>query len=184
MNIIKKTMFIVLLALSPIASQSAFADGASDVQVYCSNCHGLTVNGVVVAGNGGRIGTQRPAAEWVLNFERMNAVGAGVPVNLMAGMADYLASIPPIATTSTSTSSTTTSTTSTSTTTSTTTLCNTYVNGTTQYPSSGKGSCHSFAIDDMSGEHIVRDQAYCKKHMSHFNSKGNHVHAYPHPMCM
>ena len=84
---------------------------------------------------------------------------------------------------STSTTNTSTSTTTTSSTT-TTTLCNTYVNGTTQYPYSGSGSCHSFAIDDMSGAHIVRDQAYCKKHMSHYNNKGNHVHAYPHPMCM
>ena len=81
------------------------------------------------------------------------------------------------------TSTTSTSTTSIATTT-TTTLCNTYVNGTTQHPYSGSGSCHSFAIDDMSGAHIVRDQSYCKKHMSHLNSKGNHVHAYPHPVCM
>ena len=83
---------------------------------------------------------------------------------------------------------TTTSNTSTTTTssTTTTTLCNTYVNGTTQHPysGSGSGSCHSFANDDVTGVHIVRDQSYCKKHMSHFNSKGNHVHAYPHPMCM
>ena len=83
-----------------------------------------------------------------------------------------------------STSSTTTSSTSTVATTTTTTLCNSYVNGTTQFPYSGSGSCHGFAIDDMSGAHIVRDQAYCKKHMSHYNSKGNHVHAYPHPSCM
>ena len=82
------------------------------------------------------------------------------------------------------TSTTSTSSTSTTVTTTTTTLCNSYVNGTTQYLYSGSGTCHSFAIDDMSGAHIVRDQAYCKKHMSHFNSKGNHVHAYPHPICM
>ena len=81
---------------------------------------------------------------------------------------------------------TTTSNTSTTTTssTTTTTLCNTYVNGTTQHPYSGNGSCHSFANDDVTGLHIERDQAYCKKHMGHFNSKGNHVHAYPHPICM
>ena len=83
--------------------------------------------------------------------------------------------------TSTTTASSTTPTTSSTTS---TTLCNTYVNGTTQYKYSGSGSCHSFANDDVSGLHIVRDQSYCKKHMSHFNSKGNHVHAYPHPMCM
>ena len=83
---------------------------------------------------------------------------------------------------SVTTSSTTSSTTTSSTTT--TTLCNTYVNGTTQYAYSGSGSCHSFAIDDISGAHIVRDQSYCKKHMSHYNSKGNHVHAHPHPVCM
>ena len=79
------------------------------------------------------------------------------------------------------------STTTTSTTTSstpTTTLCNTYVNGTTQYKYSGSGSCHSFALDLVTGAHIVRDQQYCQKHMTHFNSSGNHVHAYPHPSCM
>ena len=80
---------------------------------------------------------------------------------------------PPTSTSSSTTSSTTS-----------TTLCNTYVNGTTQYPYSGSGSCHSFANDDVTGLHIVRDQSYCKKHMSHLNSRGNHVHAYPHPMCM
>ena len=79
--------------------------------------------------------------------------------------------------------SSTTSTTTTSSTTS-TTLCNTYVNGTTQYKYSGSGSCHSFANDDGTGLHIERDQAYCKKHMSHFNSKGNHVHASSHSVCM
>ena len=83
-----------------------------------------------------------------------------------------------------SVSTTTSSSTTTVSSTTTTTLCNSYVNGTTQFPFSGSGSCHGFAIDDMSGAHIVRDQAYCKKHMSHFNSKGNHVHAYPHPSCM
>ena len=84
----------------------------------------------------------------------------------------------------TTSSTTSTSSTSTTDTTTSTTLCNTYVNGTTQYPYSGSGSCHSFANDDVTGLHIVRDQSYCKKHMSHLNSKGNHVHAYPHPMCM
>ena len=89
----------------------------------------------------------------------------------------YAGSCPPGTSTTPPTSATTTTTT-------TTTLCNTYINGTTQFPYSGSGACHSFAIDDMSGAHIVRDQSYCKKHMSHFNSKGNHVHAYPHPACM
>ena len=84
----------------------------------------------------------------------------------------------PSTSTTTSTSSTTTSSTTT------TTLCNTYVNGTTQYKYSGSGSCHSFANDDVTAAHIVRDQSYCKKHVSHFNNKGNHVHAYPHPACM
>ena len=84
----------------------------------------------------------------------------------------------------TATSTSTTSTTTTVLSTTTTTLCNTYVNGTTQYPYSGSGSCHSFANDDVTAAHIVRDQSYCKKHMSHYNSKGNHVHAHPHPMCM
>ena len=87
-------------------------------------------------------------------------------------------------TSSTNTSTSSTSSTSTTSSTTSTTLCNTYVNGTTQYPYSGSGSCHSFANDDVTGLHIVRDQSYCKKHMSHLNSKGNHVHAYPHPACM
>ena len=68
--------------------------------------------------------------------------------------------------------------------TTTTTLCNSYANGTTSYPYSGKGSCHSYVNDDMTGMHIVRDQGYCKKHANHVNSDGNHVHAYPHPACM
>ena len=68
--------------------------------------------------------------------------------------------------------------------TTTTTLCNSYVNGTTQYKYSGSGSCHSFTLDLVTGAHIVRDQKYCQQHMSHFNSSGNHVHAYPHPVCM
>ena len=84
---------------------------------------------------------------------------------------------------STSTTATSSTTTTTSSTTS-TTLCNAYVNGTTQYPYSGSGSCHSFTLDLVTGAHIVRDQKYCQQHMSHFNSSGNHVHAYPHPVCM
>ena len=79
---------------------------------------------------------------------------------------------------------TSTSTTTTVATTTTTTLCNAYVNGTTQYKYSGSGSCHSFALDLVTGAHIVRDQKYCRQHMTHFNSSGNHVHAYPHPACM
>ena len=52
--------------------------------------------------------------------------------------------------------------------------CNTYVNGTSQYPygtwsgtgypTGGSGSCHSFANDLVTGMHINRDEAYCKKH--------------------
>ena len=89
-------------------------------------------------------------------------------------------------TTTATTASTTATTASTTASTTTTTMagCNTYVNGTTQYKYLGKGSCHSFAEDLITGVHIVRDQEYCNKHKSHTNSKGNHVHAYPHPQCM
>lgn len=80
------------------------------------------------------------------------------------------------------TSSTTSSTTTSSTTT--TTLCNTYVNGTSQHPYSGSGSCHGHSDDRTTTGHIVRDQKWCRKHMTHFNSSGNHTHAYPHPVCM
>ena len=320
MNIIKKFQFAawsVLFAAGLAVSSAVYADGQSDVANYCSGCHGVTVNGVVVASDGAKNCLQRTATEWEATINRMNGKGCNTPPVSIAGMASYLAGVGSTSTstltttsltttsstttttwiercnpmssfgysvspsslsfTSTqggplpgsqllsvwvldngpamaswaasniptwlsispagggegapydviasvnttqlsagvytaiinfnffdgcyrhgaltvtvtfnidpSTSTTNTSTTSTTTTSSTptTTLCNTYVNGTTQYPYSGSGSCHGFAIDDMSGAHIVRDQSYCKKHMSHFNSKGNHVHSYPHPMCM
>lgn len=86
--------------------------------------------------------------------------------------------------TDTTTSTTTSTTVTTAATTTTTTLCNTYVNGTTQYPYSGKGSCHGHSDDGTTTGHIVRDQKWCRKHMTHFNGNGNHTHAYPHPACM
>ena len=96
---------------------------------------------------------------------------------------------PTTTTATTATATTTTATTATPTTTTTTTSttmmgCNTYVNGTTQYKYMGTGSCHSFAEDLVTGLHIVRDQTYCQQHMRHENSRGNHVHTYPHPQCM
>ena len=186
MNIIKKITISALLGLSVFgltASLPAYADGASDAAYYCGLCHGLVVNGVNVTPNGGRLGPQRSADAWMTTIASMrNSFGCPVPPELDAGIANYLASIPPA--TTTTTLATTSSTVTTVATTTTTTLCNTVVNGTTQYPYSGSGSCHSFANDDVTGAHIVRDQSYCKKHISHFNSKGNHVHAYPHPACM
>ena len=315
MSIIQKIQFAawsVLFAAGLAASSAVYADGQSDVASFCPGCHGVTVNGVVVASDGAKNCLQRTATEWEATINRMNGKGCGVPSGSIVGMASYLAGVGSTSTTSTTTTSSTTTTTwiercnpfnraylsfsssslsfaaiqggslpvsqslnvtvsnnnpsispywqvtrtptwlsispagggsgstattvsitstqlapgvytdsidfyaftgcqidsphlstfpvtltidpSISTTTSsstttvssttTTTLCNTYVNGTTQFPYSGSGSCHSFAIDDLSGAHIVRDQSYCKKHMSHFNSKGNHVHAYPHPACM
>lgn len=82
------------------------------------------------------------------------------------------------------TTTTLTATTSSSTvaTTTTTTICRTYVNGTTNYPYSGIGSCHGH--NDNAGEHIVREEKWCQQHMDHFNNAGNQTHAYPHPMCM
>ena len=93
---------------------------------------------------------------------------------------------PGVTTTNTAGPMTTTTTTTTVAATTTTTMssgCNTYVNGTTQYKYSGSGSCHGHS-DDGTGIHNVRDQNWCKKHMTHFNSSGNHTHAYPHPLCM
>ena len=89
-------------------------------------------------------------------------------------------------TTTVQVTTTTTATPTTVATTTTTTMagCNTYVNGTTQYPYSGKGSCHGHGEDLTTFGHIVRDQTWCQKHKSHENSRGNHTHAYPHPTCM
>ena len=91
-------------------------------------------------------------------------------------------------TTTTAAVTTTTATTETPTTVATTTTttmagCNTYVNGTTQYKYSGKGSCHGHDDTGVEG-HVVKDERWCQKHMSHTNSNGNHTHAYPHPTCM
>ena len=96
----------------------------------------------------------------------------------------YIKNSVPVSFTVEPTVTTSTSTTTTVATTTTTTLCNPYVNGTTQHKYSGSGSCHSFALDLVTGAHIVREQKYCRQHMTHFNSSGNHVHAYPHPACM
>ena len=87
----------------------------------------------------------------------------------------------PVTTTTTTTPQTTNTTVATTTTT--TSGCNTYVNGTTQYPYSGSGSCHGHG-DDGTGNHIVQNQKWCQKHVLHMNSSGSHAHAYPHPRCL
>ena len=265
MRHIKKFSTSVLVALSLfglIASQSASAvcvDAECGIlETTCPGCHGVIINGIQVAGIGGKTCTQRSVSAWLTTLNKMKNKGCSVVAGTEQILAEYLACVGnPACTTSSTSSTSSTSTSSTSSTTSTvpqgqtvtcyradgssfthtvmptdmnvcppgssfnppppcpdgvltllgpvwictatsststsstssssttsTTLCNTYVNGTAQYPYSGSGSCHSFANDDVTGLHIVRDQSYCKKHMSHLNSKGNHVHAYPHPVCM
>lgn len=92
------------------------------------------------------------------------------------------------AATTTSTSTVTTSTTSTAVpttvaTTTTTTICKTFVNGTTDYPYGGIGSCHGHG-DNGTGDHTVREEKWCQQHMSHTNNAGNHTHALTHPQCI
>ena len=159
---------------------------AAEAVLYCTSCHnGMTIVNAVgqtaIIGGGARTAYQRSAADWEILINKMIGTGAVIPQTSISGLANYFAGLIPLVTTTTSTTSTSSSTVATTTT---TTLCNTYVNGTTQYKYSGSGSCHSFALDLVTGAHIVRDQQYCQKHMTHFNSSGNHVHAYPHPSCM
>ena len=196
----KKIMILILLQLSVFGlmfSGVSRADILSDLKFSCSDgCHGTTVSPSgwsVDPANPGRTGRERSVAGWVSSISAMGnkcgftAIGPNGTTSYQTA-AEFLYAMQYISTSSTSSTATsTTSTTATtvaSTTTTTTTSCNAYVNGTTQFPYSGSGSCHSFANDDGTGLHVVRNESYCKKHMSHLNSKGNHVHAYPHPACM
>ena len=115
MNTMKKMLLSVLLVLSTLgltASLPAFADGASDAAMYCTNCHdGLTVQGGVVVGNGAKLCSQRTVAEWSNTIDRMNSKGCSVPAGSIAGIANYLAGLGDISTSSTSSTSTTTTTT-------------------------------------------------------------------------
>ena len=92
-------------------------------------------------------------------------------------------SLVPTTLTTTSLAGPTTTSTTTVATTTTTTKCQTYVNGTTNYPYSGTGSCHGHG-DNGTGDHNVREEKWCQQHMDHLNSSGNHTHAYPHSACM
>ena len=95
MNTMKKMLLSVLLALSALgltASFSAFADGMSDVNIYCAGCHGLVVNGTVIAG-GGKSCSNRGYQGWVDTINRMNGKGCGVPAANVAGIATYLTSL-------------------------------------------------------------------------------------------
>ena len=194
----KKIMIFILLQLSALGlmvSGISQADTQSDVAFSCGpGCHETTLSpsGYIVGGTyGGRKAAERSVSAWLTSINAMSnkcgfaAIGPNGTTSFQTA-AEFLYAMQYVSTSSTS--STSTSTTSTTATTvintTTTTLCNTYVNGTTQYPYSGSGSCHGYADGAMSGLHIVRDESYCKKHMSHLNSKGNHVHAYPHPACM
>lgn len=198
----KKTLIFILLQLSALGlmvSGVSRADTQSDVAFSCgTGCHGTTLSpsGYIVGSTpGGRFAREMTVAQWLTNINAMSgkcgfaAIGPNGTTSFQTA-AEFLYAKQYVSTSSTSSTSTTSSTSSTSistTTTTTTTIptsCNTYVNGTTQYPYSGSGSCHGYENGDMSGLHIVRDESYCKKHMSHLNSKGNHVHAYPHPACM
>ena len=181
-----------------------------DSKNSCPSCHGIVINGIQAVGSGGgRNCAQRSESAWVATINKM--VGKGCPdVTDVQGAARYLASIGATTTTTTTTKATTTTTATTAvqttttapigdttttgatttitvgTTTTTTAMtgCNTYVNGTTQYKYGGSGSCHGHGDDLVTGDHVVRDQKWCQKHMTHFNSKGNHTHTYPHPQCM
>ena len=207
---INKTMISALLAVSAFgltASMAAYATKA-DAEASCPGCHGVVIGGIQAAGVGGRNCSQRSESAWLSTISKMKSKGCNVVSGTEASMAAYFACVgnpacgiitttttttkttasttASTASTTASTASTTATTASTTATTTTTTLagCNAYVNGTPQYKYLGKGSCHSFAEDLITGVHIVRDQEYCNKHKAHENSKGNHVHAYPHPQCM
>lgn len=203
-----KTLISTLLAISAFGFAANANALNADAENSCPGCHGVVIDGIQAVGSGGgKACSQRSEASWISTIDRMNGKGCGA--QNVAGIAKYLAGIgattttttmitTTTATTTTTSSGTTTTTTAgtgnttttsttvdtTTTTTAPTTGCNTYVNGTSQYKYSGKGSCHSFAEDLVTGMHIVRDEEYCKKHVSHTNSKGNHVHSYPHPTCM
>ena len=237
-------IFLVLSVIGLTASMSVYADGKSDVELYCSGCHGVIIDTVQVAGSGGKRCTQRTESLWLTAIDRMIGKGCtSIPAGSAAAMATYLASIVaptttttttvpvttttttvpvttttttvpvttttttvpvttttttvpvttttttvPVTTTTTTVPVTTTTTTTTVVTTTTTTMpptaCNTFVNGTTQYPYSGSGSCHEQSLDPLLMVHLVHDQKWCQQHMTHFNSKGNHTHSFPHPQCM
>lgn len=198
----KKIMIFILLQLSALGlmvSGISQADTQSDVAFSCGpGCHETTLSpsGYSVGGTyGGRKAAERSVSAWLTSINAMGnkcgftAIGPNGTTSYQTA-AEFLYAMQYVSTSSTSSTSTSTTnstaSTSTSTTTTTTipTSCNAYVNGTTQFPYSGSGSCHSFSDDNGTGTHIVRDESYCKKHMSHLNSKGNHVHAYPHPACM
>ncbi len=79
-----------------ISAHSAHAVTPADVSSTCGRCHGLTVNGVVVAAGPGMIGftayvSGRDQATWVTTITRMMSYGASVSdVN---GTAAYLAGL-------------------------------------------------------------------------------------------
>ena len=194
----KKIMIFILLQLSALGlmvSGISQADTQSDVAFSCGpGCHETTLSpsGYIVGGTyGGRKAAERSVSAWLTSINAMGnkcgftAIGPNGTTSYQTA-AEFLYAMQYVSISSTSSTSTSTSSTTATTVinTTTTTLCNTYVNGTTQYPYSGSGSCHGYANSDESGLHVVRDESYCKKHMSHLNRKGNHVHAYPHPACM
>jgi len=82
MKTMKNIMISALLALAALGltfSLSAYADGMSDVNLYCSGCHnGLVVNGTIIGG-GAKSCPDRGYQGWMDTINRMNGKGCGVP---------------------------------------------------------------------------------------------------------
>lgn len=128
--------------------------------------------------SGGGTTTTRPATTTTTNLGSTTTVSPTTTTTL-AGSSTTTTGVSTTVTSST----TTTGIPTTVATTTTTTVCRTYVNGTTEHPYSGTGSCHGHNDNGDDG-HVVREEKWCQKHMDHFNNAGNHTHAFPHPTCM
>ncbi len=90
-----KPIILATMAVG-IISPSAHAVTPADVSSTCGRCHGLTVNGVVVAAGPGMIGftayvSGRDQATWVTTITRM--MGYGASVSDVNGTAAYLAGL-------------------------------------------------------------------------------------------
>ncbi len=90
-----KPIILATMAVG-IISPSAHAVTPADVSSTCGRCHGLTVNGVVVAAGPGMIGftayvSGRDQATWVATITRM--MGYGASVSDVNGTAAYLAGL-------------------------------------------------------------------------------------------
>ena len=82
MGHIKKSSISTLLALSLlglITSHSAFAvcvdAECGMLEATCPGCHGVVINGIQVAGSGGRTCTQRSVSAWLTTLNKMKNKG-------------------------------------------------------------------------------------------------------------